>query len=248
MGQLYIIRMRVTAGILMLLLIPSLTFGQAITIVSIKGDVKIRRGLEEAWAPVTVGSILKDMDSILTGENAEASLQIHQDHTFRLGPQAMLDMADLRRIDQREMFLLLMSEKINNIENRREKSRIRLGNVTVVHGNDKSGSAKTVKPVDAMRWRQEYNGARALYGHDYFTNAIVKLSKTGKRFPNAEDCGKISFLLGQSFAAIRQVGQAMEAYQASAEKIRTMGCNDSESLRRLQLTETAVAELRDTMP
>ena len=47
-----------------------------VEIMAVSGDVKIRYGLEENWSKADIGILLKDIDTILTGENGEVVLQL----------------------------------------------------------------------------------------------------------------------------------------------------------------------------
>lgn len=218
---------------------------QAAKITSVKGDVKIRRGVEENWSAATAGNLLEDMDSIVTGETSEVVLLTREGRIFKLGSQCILDMNDLRKIDEQEMFLLLMSQKIGNIENRKERSRLQLGNVTVIHGENKGESSREQATGTQIKWQQELNGAKELYQQEYFTNAVVKFAKINSRYPGMNDCGEVHFCQGQSFAALHQIGQALEAFRASIETMKKSGCSDQESVRRRQEAEKIGAALKN---
>src|SRR3990172_5481601 len=101
---------------LSLIIIAQTTFAQAsVQIIKVKGDVKIRRGMEENWQPASAGAWLDEIDTILTGEATEATLAIKDGKLFTLGSNAVLDVADLRQITESELFLYLMSKKIDQI-------------------------------------------------------------------------------------------------------------------------------------
>ena len=194
------------------------SFGQvtwAVTKVKIakaSGEVKIRRGVEETWQTASAGTRLDEIDSILTGEGARVVLEIHEGKTFELGSNSILDIADLRRISERELFLFLMSKKINQIEPRHEKTKLRIGNVNVVHGELKSNPQNTGNSVNEL-WVFEKNGAKALFAQDYTTNAVLKLNKILLKYPNLNDCGEIHSYLAKSFEKLNKPGQAIDAYQ-----------------------------------
>jgi len=54
-------------------------------IINTKGDVKVRFGLEEKWNKASAGNDLKEIDTILTGENGEIILQFESGKKFILG-------------------------------------------------------------------------------------------------------------------------------------------------------------------
>ena len=71
-------------------------------IIEISGSVKVRRGLEEVWQNATVGMLLEDIDTILTGLNSEVVLETADMTEFRLRESSVLDVSDLRKITKQE--------------------------------------------------------------------------------------------------------------------------------------------------
>ncbi len=212
-----------------------------VKIISISGEVKIRRGVEETWHHASVGMLLEEIDTILTGEAATVVLKTDEGATFRLGSFAILDIADLRKITERELFLYLMSKKVNQIPNREGKTRLRIGNVSVVHGEPKAGHAPSqTDNDDSQDWMQETNGAKALYEQQYYPNAIMKLHKVLAKYPNAEDCGERHFYLGKAFEAMNKPGQAIDAYKAVLEKL----CENDLSKQRAGEARQAIERLK----
>ena len=188
-----------------------------VKITKASGEVKIRRGVEETWHPASAGTHLDEIDSILTGEGARVVLDVQDGATFELGSNSILDIADLRRISERELFLFLMSKKINQIEPRQERTKLRIGNVNVVHGELKSDPQNTVNPANEL-WVFEKNGAKALFAQDYTTNAVLKLNKVLLKYPNLNDCGEIHSYLGKGFEKLNKPGQAIDAYQTAIKR------------------------------
>jgi len=213
----------------------------AVKIISISGEVKVRRGVEESWHPAAAGMSLEAIDTILTGEASAVALETPDGGTFRLGSYAILDIADLRKITEREMFLYLMSQKVNQIPQRPEKVKLRVGNVSVVHGESKAGeSADKNKKPESQIWAQETNGAKALYEQRYYPNAVVKLHKVLAKYPDLEDCGEIHFYLGKAFEALNKPGQALEAYKVALDRL----CENDPSKQRAEAARQAIERLK----
>lgn len=210
-------------------------------ILNLSGDVKVRRGLDETWQPARPGILLEEIDTILSLEGM-VTLEIEEGVIFRLGSNSILDIGDLRKITKREMFLFLMSEKVDRINPRTEKTRLRVGNVSVVHGESKAESAEMTDNQDSQKWIQEFNGAKALYDHDYHTNTIVKLNKIFNKHSVINDCGEIHFYLGATFEKLNEPGQAVDAYQIAIE--RGQNCGDSKSDGLIQAAREAIERLK----
>ncbi|MDZ7289007.1 MAG: hypothetical protein ONB44_01365 [candidate division KSB1 bacterium] len=222
----------------------------AVKIINLTGEVKIRRGMEENWHRAVAGMRLEEIDTILTGEASAVVLETAEGSTFRLGSYSILDIADLRKITERELFLYLMSQKVNRIEPRLEKTRLRIGNVSVIHGESKAGSSHRAaespygRLPERQNWVQETNGAKALFEQDYYPNTIVKLHKILAKYPDVEDCGEIHFYLGKAFEALGKPGQAIDAYKVVLERVAMEGCENAEAGQRAGEAKSAMERLR----
>ena len=224
--------------------VPSASSAQA-KILQLSGEVKIRRGVEENWHPASAGMLLEEIDTILTLENAEVVLELGDGATFRLGSNAILDLVDLRKITERELFLYLTAQKIDKLGPTPEKPRLRIANISAVHGESKADTLIASSSAASLRrWQQETNGARALHAQQYFSNAIIKLVKILARYPEVEDCGEVRFYVAKSFEALGQPGQALESYRVALQEIERAGCSDTEASRRSQAAKAAVENLK----
>lgn len=212
---------------------------------SLRGDVRIRRGLEEAWHPAGVGMLLEDIDTILTGEASEVLLVLVEGNLFTLGSNSIMDIGDLRKITERELFLYLMSQKLKRIEKRGEKSKLRIENISVVRAERKGSEIKDNQEISRSdMWRREINGARALYTQRYYPNTVVKLYKVLEKYSSMDDCGEIHFYIGKSFEALSETGRAIDAYQQVLERTKESSCDSltikefidasAEAIRRLK--------------
>jgi len=215
---------------------------QSVRILSLRGEVKVRRGLEETWHAARAGMLLRELDTILTGETGEVELQITGDTTFRLGSNAILDVSDLRKITERELFLYLMSQKVRDMETPTRKAPLQQESVSVVRGEKKTpGETPAVSEAQRRRWRLEANGALALYSQDLFPNAILKYYRILEKYSKIPDCGEIHFYLGRAFEKIDEPGRALEAYRAAEQRVQAEACGSSRrseeitnSIRRLK--------------
>ena len=216
-----------------------------VKIISIIGDVYVRRGLDEDWQNARFGLLLEDIDTILTGEAAEVILQLDGGDRFTLGPNAILDISDLRKITERDLFLFLMSQKVNRIERRDTRSKLQNERISVVRAERKEmPSGKAPEEADSRSWKREINGANALFDHRLYTNAIVKYHKILDKYPSNAEAGRTYFYLGKSFEAIDEPGRAVDAFQTALKRIeearttdralRSMEAEANEAVRRLK--------------
>jgi len=185
-----------------------------------EGDVRIRRGLEETWMPAEIGMILKSMDTIFSGEASKVVMELEDQSTFTLGGNAILDISDLRRVTERQLFLFLMSQKVEGLNVPESPEKIHITNVSVVRGSKKQAEPIHVPLLKKRDWSLEANGARALMTASYYANAVVKFYKILNRYPSLEDQGEIHFCLGQAFESLKESGRARDAYQTALERIK----------------------------
>ncbi len=212
-------------------------------ILSQRGSVLVRHGLSESWQETKAGMVLESFDTILTTEDGEVLIQTQDGGRLRVGANIILDISDIKRLSEREMLLWLVSQKIEQLPKRQEKTPLRFGQVTSVHGEEK-GAATAPATDRSQRWRAEVNGASALMENAYFTNTVVKCHKILRRYPEQNDCGEIHFYLGCAFEAIQHEGQAVEAYQTALERMAAGGCESEVSSARRQDVETALSRLK----
>lgn len=213
-----------------------------VKIVSVTGQVKVREGLDENWIPAREGMQLKIVDTILSESEARAVIDIPGKGRFVIGGNTLLDIGDLREISEKEMFLFLMSQKVKKMSPSDGKTELKIGNVSVVHGEDRGKTdATTTDQRKNLRREQEKNGAEALYSHHYFTNAVVKLTNIILRYPGINDCGEVYFFLGKAFEALNKIGQAMDAYR---QVLNQKDCNSASARKWSAEAQQALERLK----
>ncbi|MBN1999124.1 hypothetical protein JW935_16310 [candidate division KSB1 bacterium] len=211
-----------------------------VTIKAIKGDVQVRRGMDEEWQPASGGTELEDLDTILCLEG-NVTLLVDDNVTFDLGSHSILDISDLRRITKREMFLYLMSEKVKNIKPAKNRAKLQVGSVSVVHGESKQQRKNFTNDSITSDWRLEHNGGVAMFRHGLYANTIVKLVKIQKKYAEIDDCGEIDFYIARAFQELDEAGQAVDRYERVLE--RSKACDDPDSRYRYRQAERAKGEL-----
>ena len=231
--------------IIFFILVSAINAEIAVKVVKSSGDVKVRYGLDEKWQPIALGSILKDIDTILTGEKSEAVLKLESGATFKLGSNAVLDIGDLRKIYEKELFLYLKSKKVEKMEPRYEKTPLRIGNVSVVHGESKEKNDTKSYQESERKWAQlELNGAIALQDQAYHPNAVIKFHTILEKYPETTDKGKIYFYIANSLEALDMFGQAIDAFEVVIETYGQESDINAEKKERLFASREAVERLK----
>lgn len=240
---------QVTIASIVFLLFSSICAGGSfITIKSISGDVKVRRSMDEHWNRAGKNMRLKKVDTILTSEASSVTLELADGRLFKLGGNAILDISDLRKISERELFLHIMSKKIGGIKAPSSPSPpIRLKNVSAVRAENRDKDT-ALRPKDPkQKWTRESNGARALYEQEYYPNTILKLHRVLIQFPRARKCSEIYYLLGRSFEKLGQPGRAKEAYRTVLQNESTDSCAQAQAVRVYDLAATAIERISKHM-
>lgn len=214
-----------------------------VKVVQLQGDVRIRRGVEEKWQAAAQGMLLEEIDTIMTLEGAEVVLELGNRTTFRLAGNAILEVADLREITERELFLILMSEKVGKLAPRSEKVPLRIGAVSSVRGAPFQNSERGETQVGPQLWRMEANAAQALQSQNFLPNAAMKLHRVKEKFPARQDCGEVSYELAQVWENLRQTGRARDEYQAALRECQTQKCEDAAAQKRMLLATAALQRL-----
>jgi hypothetical protein len=215
-----------------------------VKIAGINGDVNVRRGVEETWQTAILGMLLDEIDTIQTGENSQVTLKIESGKIFKLNSVAQIDISELRRVSEKEMQLYLMSKKIGKIEKKKDKTPLRVGNVSVVHGLKATENKASVNNVEENLWRKEANGAKALFDYKYYTNTVIKLNKILSRYSSRNDCGEIHYYLGRSFEVLKKKGQAIDAYEVVINSYEKMDCSNADAVRWYEQARKSIKKLK----
>ena len=203
------------------IMLPSLVFMTnvfpAVQVESTKGEVKVRHGLDEYWIDAEKGMLLEDIDTIQTWEGTVV-LKMQDGSTFTMGSLSILDISEIRNISRQEMFLFVMSQKVQKMESRRQPSELTIPNVSSVHGEKKTTAKRMKKDENIQGWARELNAAKAMYDQEFYTNSVVKLHKVLGRYSELSDCGEVNLYLGKSFEELDEPGQAIDSYQLAVDK------------------------------
>jgi hypothetical protein len=217
----------------------------SVKIINKTGNAKVRFGLEEEWKNASVGIDLKEIDSILTGENGKIVLQFQGGKKFILGSNAILDIGDLREIQEKELFLFLMSKKVNKIKPRKEKTKLRIGDVSVVHGESKAKTDTLKSNITKNSLpEKKINGALALFMQKYYTNTLYKLHNFLEKYKSKIYVGKVYFYIAKAFEAINKKGQAMDAYQNVIDYFQDMDSLNQDNKEYLLKSKNALEKLK----
>jgi tetratricopeptide (TPR) repeat protein len=230
--------------ILLKFLICQFCFAEVtVKIIKTTGDTKVRFGLDENWQKAVPGINLKEIDTILTGEGGEIILQFESGKKFVLGNNSILDIGDLREIQEKELFLFLMSKKVDKFEPRNHKTKLRIGNISSTYGEYKTPK-DSLDSADTNYSKKEINGTIALYLQKYYTNTVYKLHKLLDKYRSRIDSGEAYFYIAKAFEALGQNGRAIDSYQQVVEIYQKAEVLDSTKTEYLKKSQLALERLK----
>ena len=203
--------------------------------------------MDEEWQKAALGLDLKEIDTILTGENGEIVLQFQGGKRFSLGNNSILDIGDLREIQENELFLFLMSKKVENIKPREEKTKLRIGDVSVVYGESKNITDTTQSKKNKISQAdKEINGALALFIQKYYTNTLYKLHNLLDKYESLINNGKVYYYIAKAFELLNKKGQAADAYQTVINSFENKDSLNQDEEKYLIESQSALQRLKIT--
>lgn len=230
--------------LIIILCTMSVGFANHVEITGIEGDVKVRKGLNEQWQAAKVGMLLEDIDTILTGTSGKTTLKLADGRIFRLGSHAALDIGDLRNLQKKDLFLYLMSKKVEKLPAVENKAKLKIGNVSVVHGSKTVIDSIAVSESADTWYKREKNGAVAIYTNAMYPNAIMKMHKLVNRYEQLPDCGELYYFMGKSFESIDDSGQAIDYYERAIEHTQNKKCSEASVEQWKNQAQEALNRLR----
>jgi hypothetical protein len=152
-----------------------------------KGDVSVRHGVTETWAPVKSGDILKPDDTMRTGRGGSAVVASRQeagrpDKSIRLPADVIVEMADVRDLSQEELMLKLTMERVRSSPYRWKGEDLNIPNATVVHGTQR-GTDAAVGQDDPGTGALLLNGSRALLAGGFYSTCALRTMDVLRRYP-----------------------------------------------------------------
>jgi hypothetical protein len=205
----------------MLVLVVAATFAARadVKVVSVHGDVKVRRGAEEQWRAVTPGEIVKPEDSMMSGRGATAVLSIDGASKVALPEMVIVDCADLRSLTQEELLLKLAMEGIRALPQQKKDVNPSIPRTTTVHGEKRDGG-RPVPPGGIQGYALQLNGTKVLHQHGYYATMVLRAKEVLRLAPQLKKRTDVRLMVADSFERMSLASEALTEYRAlSKEKL-----------------------------
>ncbi len=192
--------------------------GGEITVQRVQGDVQVRQGVSEIWHQVAAGDVLKPDDTMKTGPKGSAVILVpvapaqKSSRRLTLPPEVMVDLSDVRELNQEELMLKLAMEKVRSSSYQPTNNDLKFPNAAVVHGTNKANGSGLTENEAAVGILQ-LNGTRVLYENGFYSTCALKALEVFRLFPS----------LGERFGDRLLVAEALERAQLRGEALSEYG-------------------------
>ncbi len=220
--------------LILLFAVAATALSQA-TVVSVRGDVQVRRGAEESWRPLAVGDVVKPEDSMLSGKRASAVLSVGGTR-LTLPEMVIVDCADLRVLTQEELLLKLAMEGIRALPQQKRGSEPTIPRTTTVHGGASDELAAPAGADGTQRSALQLNGTKVLHAHGFYATMVLRAKEVLRLAPELRRRSDVRLLVADAFERMRLSSEALAEYR-SLDKERLTPAERS-------LVERKIAELR----
>lgn len=193
------------------ILISAFSVFANVKIISIKGNVTIRHGVQQDWVSVAVGDVLRPDDSIKLEKISSAVLLIDEKTKVTLPEATIIDISDLRTLTQEELLLLLAMEHVRSIPPSHNNNDLELPRTTSVHGA-KIGEKETIsqnKPNDCLL---RLNGTKVLYDNGFYATSVLKTKKVFRLCPELNKMINFRLLVANALEKMNLKGEAISEY------------------------------------
>ncbi len=185
---------------------------------NLKGKAKVRHGVLETWTSISVGDTLKPEDTILTDRASTLVIVKPAGVRFSIPESTMLDVNDLRNLTQDELLLRLAMENIQSVPSQKRPNDLTVPNTTIVHGNDISKDAESLKLPRTEVGSLQMNGVEVLYSNSLYASGILKSKALMRLFPEARDEFAFRLQLARAFEQVSLYDEALTEYVSLAQQ------------------------------
>ena len=202
---------------------------------SIQGVVEVRHGVEENWAPLKEGDLLKPEDSIRTGQASSAVILMDGRRKIHVPSMAIVEVLDLRPLDQQDFLLRLTMEFIREIPPDGRDGGLETPSTTILHGPDLS--KPNALPVETESGVMSMRGTRVLYDNAFYATCVLRAKEIFRIYPDLANKFANRMLVAISLEEVGLHREALNEYRAMSD--------DSLSPQERAEVEKSIARLKE---
>lgn len=178
---------------------------------SVKGDVKVRRGVSEQWQQIKTGDILNLEDAIFIGSKSAAAVSVDGQKKITLPEKTIVEMSDLRYLSKEELLLKLAMERIIAVPQQDRRDELMPAQTTVIHGEKKQETSAAVKPTVENALKM-LNGAKLLFENNFYGTCALRVREVLRIHPTIETGIEYKLLTANSFEKAELFDEALSEY------------------------------------
>ena len=182
-----------------------------IKVVSVKGDVQVRRGVVEQWHALAAGDILKPEDSMKSGKKSTATLMIDSKKKITVPEMVIIDCSDLRNLTQEELLLMLAMESVRSVPAKETDDRLTIPKTTSVHGENRDIVGAT-NAVHSGIGVLQLNGTKVLYDQGFYATCVLKTKEVFRMNPRLRSMIEYRLLVANAMEKMKLDGEALSEY------------------------------------
>ena len=182
-----------------------------IKVVSVRGDVQVRRGVHEQWQTAAPGDVLKPEDSIKLEKLSSAVILLGEKERFVLPPEAIVDLSDLRRLTQEDLLLMLAMERVRSVPGGHPGDDLAFPRTSTVHGANR-GSLPPAPAPGHSPGAFELNGTNFLYEHGFYATCVLKSKEVFRLNPALLKVIDARMRVASALERMSLTGEAAEEY------------------------------------
>lgn len=182
-----------------------------ISIVEVKGDVTVLRGVNDEWTPLRRGEMLKPDDSMKLGRRSSAAILV-DGKRITLPERTIVDLSDFRQLTRDELLLRLAMERVREVPDDSDRDGLRFPQATSIHGTEKSAdqSVERSKEIGEM----QLNGARLLYTGGYYATCVLRTKEVLRLHPIFANKTDVRLMVASALEKTNLYGEALTEYIA----------------------------------
>lgn len=182
-----------------------------IKVITVRGDVQVRRGVHEQWQTAAAGDVLKPEDSIRLEKRSSAVILLNEKERFDLPAEMVIDFSDLRRLTQQDLLLMLAMERVRSIGGGHRDDDLTLPRTSTVHGANR-GELHPALPPGYAPGALELNGTNFLYEHGFYATCILKSKQVFRLNPVLLKVINARMRVASALERMSLTGEAAEEY------------------------------------
>ncbi len=195
------------------LLIVAAIASADIKIVTVKGDVRIRRGVTEQWVAATKGDVLKPEDSMKSGKKSSAVILIDGKEKVTVPELVIIDCSDFRRLTSDQLMLMLAMETVRLVPAGQHEGDVTIPRTTTIHGESQE-SLSAQAPARSSAGQMQLNGTKVLYDKGFFATCVLKAKEVFRLNPELMNMIDMRLMVANAFERMKLNGEALSEYRS----------------------------------